>query len=278
MSDSEQSTLLPSNGKRRSGRNDNDSLSESTPLLSSASATPRYDGDHDDPDHHILTTTLSHHSEASSTRSSKKSSSWPSIIAMITLAVLAIAIMLGAFFVPAAVEEYAKSAAILEPTNLSLESITADGILARIEANFHLDAERVKEDVPRRIGIFTTWLVRHIGIGETPVKVYVPEYDNLLLGSASIPPLDFVIVNGHNNVVDFVAELRPGNTEVYRTIVNKWLDGKLDHLRVVGKANLTLNSGFIPLGTHAIAEALDFEGQYLYRHFASLYFGQKFFQ
>jgi hypothetical protein len=45
----------------------------------------------------------------------------------------------------------------------------------------------------------------------------------------------------------------------------------------LGKAKLHLKTGILPLGTHAVAETLVFEGQSLYRSFASLYFGEKVF-
>ena len=288
MSDAERSPLLaPSKGKGKATATDADSLSESTPLLTSSTATPRYDGEDDD-HHEDAASVVSHRSAAAASTASsrhavqrkKSKTPWPSIVAIITLAILSVLIMFGAFFVPAAVEEYAKQAAVLEPTNLSLESITATGVRARIQANFRLDGSRVHDDNTRRIGRAATWFVRHLGSEQTNVTVFLPDYSNAVLGSAVIPPLALDIVDGHNTAIDFVADLAPGEAESIRNIVNDWLDGKLDQLKVLGKANLALRSGpsgIIPLGTHAIAESLVFEGQYLYRSFASLYFGEKRF-
>lgn len=194
---------------------------------------------------------------------------------MIALALFALAVMVFAFFVPAAVEEYAKQAIVLEPTNLSLVSITSDGIRARIQANFRLDAQRVENDHVRRVGRAATWLVGELGTGETKINVYLPEYNGVLLGSAAVPPLTVSIVDGRNNAVDFVADLIPGEAEGIRTIANEWLEGRLDFVRIRGQADVQLKAGFIPLGMHSIAESLTFEGQSLYRSFASLYFGEK---
>jgi hypothetical protein len=170
-----------------------------------------------------------------------------------------ISILVGAFVVPAAVEEYAKQAAVLEPTNLSLESITTNGVRARIQATFRLDGSRVKDDRTRRIGRAATWVVRQLGTEQTNLTIYLPEYDYAVLGSAVLPPLTVSLVDGHNTAVDFVAELAPGDTEGIRTIANDWLDGKLDHVKVLGKADISVKSGIIPLGTHAVAESLVFE-------------------
>lgn len=186
-----------------------------------------------------------------------------------------VAIIVVAFFVPAAVEEYAKQAAILEPTSLSLDSITKHGVRAHIQANFRLDGSRVQNDHVRRVGRVATWIVRELGTESTTVKVYLPEYDNILLGSAVIPPLAIRIVDGETTAIDIKADLEPGEAEAIRAIANQWLDGNLDRLRLRGNADIHLKSGIIPLGTHAVSESLTFEGQYLYRSFASLYFGEK---
>ncbi len=246
---------------------------ETTPLLSSSTSTPRYDGERDDGD---AASIASRATSTVSTRPAKASSiRWPSVIAVIVLALLAFAVMMLAFVVPAAVEEYAKQAIVLEPTNLSLESITSNGVRARIQANFRLDAQRVTNDHVRRVGKAATWLVGELGTEETKIDVYLPEYNNILLGTAGVPPLRVSIVEGRNNAVDFVADLVPGDAEGIRTIANEWLEGRLDSVRVRGQADIQLKAGIIPLGTHSIAESLTFEGQSLYRSFASLYLGEK---
>lgn len=266
-------------------------LSENTPLLSSSAATPRYDGEQDElvtppayspePSQSIRSfwsdgSSGPRRSAASSIKpADSKGSRWPSIIAMILLALLSITTLLVAFFVPAAVEEYAKQAAVLEPTNLSLESITSNGVRVRIQADFRLDATRVQNEHTRRVGKAATWIVRQLGTEETRVNVTLPDYDNILLGMAAVPPLAINIVEGQNTAIDFVAELTPGNTDGVRMIANQWLEGNLEALQLKGQANIQLKSGVIPLGTHSIVESLTFEGQYLYRSFASLYFGEK---
>lgn len=270
MSDSERSPLLSAETANHSA--DPEPGHESAPLLS-GSATPRYEGDDQGPGNGADTASIrSHRSDGSTKKAPRRR--WPSIIAMVVLGLLSIAIIVVAFFVPAAVEEYAKQAVVLEPTNLSLESITTDGVRARIQANFRLDGSKVKSDDVRRIGSVATWFVRELGTDATNVNVFLPEYGNIMLGSASIPPLT-VKINGENTAVDFTADLVPGEAEGIRMIANEWLEGRLNRLRFTGKADIKLKTGIIPLGTHAVSESLTFEGQSLYRSFASLYFGEK---
>ncbi|KAK3683591.1 hypothetical protein B0T22DRAFT_431066 [Podospora appendiculata] len=264
MSESERSPLLSSASTSRedSSAYPAKDTTESTPLLSSSSATPRYDGEHDDGGDNAEIRSLASAApdDDESPKPAKGSSiRWPSVIAMIVLSLSSIAIIIFAFFVPAAVKEYAKAAAVLEPTNLSLQSITADGVRARIQANFRLDGERVKNLHVRRVGRAATWLVRELATEETKLRIYLPEYGNILLGTAGVPPFVVNIVDGHNTAVDIVADLVPGDAEGIRTIANEWLEGRLDALRVQGKADIQLKTGFIPLGTHSISESLTFE-------------------
>lgn len=274
MSDSERSPLLSPPKKGTDRLSEDDETLESTPLLSSSSATPRYDGA-DDGSHNADAVSIASRNTDTASISSAKTRRWPSIIAVIVLCLSSLVIIIVAFFVPAAVEEYAKQALVLEPTNLALESITTDGVRARIQANFRLEGRRVQDEHVRRVGRAATWLVGKLGTEETRINVYLPEYNNILLGTAGVPPLTVNIADGQNTVMDFVADLIPGDAEGIRTIANEWLEGRLDVLRLRGKADIQIKAGIIPLGTHSISESLTFEGQSLYRSFASLYFGEK---
>ncbi|KAI1057106.1 hypothetical protein LB507_001998 [Fusarium sp. FIESC RH6] len=184
---------------------------------------------------------------------------WPSIIAMVILGITVILIIVLGFLVPPAVKEYAEKAAVLEPTNLSIENITSDGIRARIRAKVYLDGSRVDDKNSRRIGKAVTGIMRKLETKETTVNVYLPDYADALAGTAVIPPLVVDIVNGHTNELDFVAEVNPGDAEHIRKIANDWLDGNLNKLKVVGKTKVHLQSGVFPLGSHDVAESMVFE-------------------
>ncbi|KAK4186582.1 hypothetical protein QBC35DRAFT_386932 [Podospora australis] len=237
---------------------------ETTPLLANSSGAPRYDdGDEDEARQNDTASISSRASHNAPRPARKKSSRWPSVIAMMVLSLFAVAIMFLAFFLPVAIEEYAKQAVVIEPTNLSLVSMTANGIRARIQANFRLDGQRVDNGHVRRVGKATSWLFRTLASEETKVSVYLPELDNVLLGTAAFPPLSVSIVEGQNNEVDFVADLIPGDAAGIRMIANRWLEGKLDTVRVQGKADVQVKAGVIPLGTHSIVESLTLEGDKL---------------
>ncbi|KAH6610199.1 hypothetical protein Trco_000219 [Trichoderma cornu-damae] len=184
---------------------------------------------------------------------------WPSIIAIAILAALTVAVMVLGFLVPPAVKLYAETAAVLEPTGLSLESLTSGGVRARIQANFKLDGSRVKDDTARRLGRLATSIVRKLDTEETHVRVHLPRYANALLGSAVVPPLAISLVDGQTTELDFVADASPGDIESLRQLVNDWLDGKLQQVKVTGSAALRIKTGFLPLGTHKVVESMVFE-------------------
>ncbi|CAK7273121.1 hypothetical protein SEPCBS119000_005483 [Sporothrix epigloea] len=201
---------------------------ETDPLLAAdhnRRTNPSYCGPTQDNDTDSLTSRTSDR-DRTAIRPAKKRR-WASTIAIIILALASIAIIALAFVVPAAVEEYAKQGVVIEPTNLALESITANGVRARIQANFRLDASRVKNEQVRRIGKTATSIVRKLGTDKTLVNVYLPDIDNVLLGSAEVPALIVSLVDGQTTTINFVADLIPGNAEGIRSIANQWLEGRL---------------------------------------------------
>ncbi|KAK8077535.1 hypothetical protein PG996_003705 [Apiospora saccharicola] len=261
MASGETSPLL-STATAAKGKSLDNNSGETTPLLSSTTDTPRYDGDNDEPGHEVASV-RSHLSDGSSIHSHKTKSTrrWPSFIAMGVLGLMVIAIIALAYIVPDAVQEYAKQAAVVEPTSLSLESITADGLRARIQATFRLDGARVANGHVRRVGKAATWIANQLGTEETTIVVTLPDYENLLLGTATIPPLVIYLKDGEVTDFDFVTDIVPGNMEGIRSIANEWLEGRLDKVRLRGKADLALKSGLLPLGTHSVAESLVFEAK-----------------
>lgn len=188
---------------------------------------------------------------------------WATIIALSTLCALVIAILGLGFAAPAVVEEYAKEAVVFEPTKLSIDSFTTTGVRARVQGTFTLDASRVQKKAVRDLGKAGTFIAREVETGESEVKVYLPEYDNLLLGTAKVPAIKVNIRNGHTNYIDFASDLEPGRFEGIRKIANDWLDGRLGRLEVKGIATVDVKSGIFKLGSQTISQSMVFEGQLL---------------
>ena len=228
MSDNPSSPLLrPSSSSRPTSKQSGEPL-ENTPLLSRIDSAPRYDGESNHETSRRpspATRSLRTIQNGGSIRSTKGDRRWPTVVAIITLALVAVVIILGAFFAPAVVQEYAKEALVIEPTNLSIDSFTASGVRARVQANFRMDASRVGSKNVRNIGRFGTWVARKVESESSKVEVYLPEYGNILVGTAAVPPVVVDIRNGHITAIDFLTDLEPGNIEGIRQVANDWLEG-----------------------------------------------------
>lgn len=187
---------------------------------------------------------------------------WPTIIALALSTTGILVILLFAFAAPAVVKEYAKEAALFKPTALSIDSTTPDGVRARVQGDFVMDADRVKSQPMRNFGRFATWIAREIETGPSDVDVYLPEYGNVLVGKAAVPSIKVNIRNGHHNHVDFLTDLTAGDTKGVHSIVMDWIEGRLGRLSIKGRATLHLKTGPISLGTQTITDTITFEGQF----------------
>ena len=202
--------------------------------------------------------------------SKKKSTRWPTVVALILLGLVIIVILCLGFAAPAVVEEYAKEAMVFEPTNLSIDSFTATGVRARIQGDFKLDGSRVHRRSVRDLGRAGTWIARKVESKQSKVEVYLPEYDDILLGTADVPPIVVDIRDGHTTHIDFLSDLSAGDLDGIRRMANDWLEGRVGRLTVRGVADVPLKSGIFGLGTQSIAETIVFSGEYFYRFSAML--------
>ena len=105
----------------------------------------------------------------------------------------------------------------------------------------------------RDLGRFATWIAREVESGEAQVQVRLPDYGNVLLGTATVPPVKVNVRNGHHSHVDFVADVEPGDVEGARKLANDWLDGTLESLQVESVATLPLKSGLFGLGSPTVS-------------------------
>ncbi|CAK3867202.1 Ribonucleoside-diphosphate reductase large chain [Lecanosticta acicola] len=183
---------------------------------------------------------------------------WPSLLALLLLCVLAVLIIVFAFIAPSAVEQYAQQAITFEPTSLSIDSFLDSGVRARIQGDFTMDASRVEKKSVRDMGRFCTYIAQWAETGPSELEVILPEYGNVLLGTAKVPGIKLYIRNGHTTRVDFLANLEPGDIDGIRRIANDWIDGRLGQLRVLGKAQVPLKSGLISLGRQSIQQEMAF--------------------
>lgn len=182
---------------------------------------------------------------------------WPTIIALTVLCVGTVIAIIG-FAIPSIAQEYAQEALTFEPQSVSIDSFTSFGVRTRIQGDFLLDASKVKKKSLRNLGKAATWVAREVKSGESEVEVYLPEYDDVLLGTARVPPVKVNIRPNHHNNLDILADLEPGDVDGIRRVAKDFLDGRLDGISARAIARVPLRSGLINLGTQMVEQVLHF--------------------
>ena len=236
---------------------------ESTPLLSRDIDQQEYrdaDGDAERPS--PAASSLRSIQTSNLSGKAKGGPRWYTILAVTLLILTVMVILTLGFAAPAVIEEYSREAIDFEPTNLSIDSFTPGGVRARIQGEFTLDASRVHRKVVRDLGRAGTWIARAVESKPSKVEVVLPEYGDVLMGTADVPPIVVNVRNGHINHLDFVADLTAGDVDGIRRIATDWLHGRLDRLTVKGTAEVPLRSGIFSLGTKTVSEYMVFEGRY----------------
>ncbi|KAI9751683.1 MAG: Peroxisome chaperone and import receptor [Chaenotheca gracillima] len=272
MSDNPSSPLLGPSAANRGGRPSSrrsarslrsNTSTESTPLLSRDDERQDYTNDESDGGVRSPAASSLQSLQEGPFSKNGKGRRWPSVVSLSFLLILIIVVIVLGFLAPAAVEQYANEAMVVEPTRLSIESFTTNGVRARVQASVGLDAARVKSGAVRNLGRAGTWIAKEVETGESVVEVYLPEYGNVLLGTATLPRMVFNIRNGHVNYVNFISDLEPGDVSGIRTVANDWLEGRLGQLRIQGKTDVGIKSGLLSLGSQSVSQSLVFEGQSL---------------
>ena len=189
----------------------------------------------------------------------KKPNRWPTIVAL-TVLCLAVLVACFGFTLPSVIEEYAKEGVVFEPTKLSIDSFTSFGIRARVQGTFYMDASRVQNKATRNLGRLGTWIAKEVQSGQSEVQVYLPDYDNVLLGTATLPSMKINIQNQHYNHLDFLADLEPGDLDGVRKVLKDFMDRKLEEVTVEAVATVSIQSGIIHLGKQTISQILQFQG------------------
>lgn len=248
----------------RSARSQQSSrTTEETPLLAQEARDDHDDEANDDDEATPATRSLRRSLSASSDKGGSGKGSlwkkrWPSILALFLLCLLVVFIMLG-FLAKESIQEYSMQAADFKPTKLSIDGLTQHGAKVQIEGDFTMDATKVKKQSVRNLGRFGTWIAHEAETGPFDAELYLPEYGNVLVGTAKIPGVKVNIRNGRTTRVTLAAIVQPGSPHGIRNVANDWIDGRLGQIRLKGKAMVPLKSGLISIGKQLVEQSVAFE-------------------
>lgn len=212
--------------------------SEQTPLLSSTDSHTEYEANG-----HIE----AEQDRASQSSLKKRKTQWPVIAAIAALSVFMILAIIFGFAMPSAVEAYAKEAVEFEADNLSIERFTNTGIQARVQGTVWMNASKVHSRSTRNLGRFATYIAKEVESGETHMQVYLPEYNDVLLGSARVPPVKLSIRDGHYNWIDMLVDLQPGSPEGVRKLADDFMKHNLNTLNVKAVVDVPVKTGLISM-------------------------------
>lgn len=207
--------------------------SEQTPLLSRTDSPH----DYDEANGHVAT-----HEPA------KRRRRWPIIVALSGLVIAVILAIVFGFVMPSAVEEYAKEAISFEADKIAVDSFTDSGVRVHVQGTVWMDATKVKKGSVRSWGKWATGWAKTIEAGKADMKVFLPAYDDLLLGSAYTPAFKLDIRDGHHNPLDMIVECEPGEPTAFRRLAQDFMDHKEQDLLVKAVVELPIKAGGFNIG------------------------------
>ena len=130
----------------------------------------------------------------------------------------------------------------------------------RVKGEFVLDASRVKTGYVRGFGRLATLVAGQVETSQSEARVYLPDYGDVLVGSATIPSIKVNVQAGHVNQVDFLSDLNAGDVQGIRSVAMDWLEGRMSCLSLSGRATTHLRSGLLNLGEVTLSEMRNIEG------------------
>jgi hypothetical protein len=206
-------------------------------------------------------TFFSRNTNRKSQSSSLCTARWPTLLSLFILILALASILVLGFIIPGAVETYTREAADFNPTYVAIDEITDDGVRLHIKADISLKSEKVERSGIRRLGRTITWMARTVKTSPTHVEAYLPDYNNMLAGTATLPQLSLDIRDAHVNHIDIVTEIKPGSLNGLRDLGKEWLDGRLSDLRLLAKATVSVQSGLIRLPKQKLEQILNLGGR-----------------
>jgi hypothetical protein len=227
--------------------------------------------DDSDPEAQESTPLLLHRTISDSEHSvaaSRPRRSWWTIVSIVLLLAITVNIIVFAFVIPSATQNYAAQATTYQLQDIQIQNFTDEGLISKAVVNVTLDASRVKRPSIRRIGLFGTNLFKHVYTKECNVSLFLPQYSSAQVAYAILPPLTIDIRNKHHNILHVITNTTITNEPVAIQLVGDILSGKRSEIKAIGETDVDIKAGIIPLGKHHIVQQVIVKGRY---HNTSLY-------
>lgn len=191
---------------------------------------------------------------------SRPQRSWWTIIAITILLILTINIIIFAFLVPSAVEDYAKQAAAYSVRNIQIQEYTDSGVISKAQVDITFDASRVSSSGIRKLGVFFANIAKHVYTKPCLVSVLLPQYSGAQVALVGLPELKIDIRNQHPNSLDIVFNITITNETLAVQLAGDVLDGGKSEIYAFAETDIYIRAGIIPLGHHHVEQEIVIRG------------------
>jgi hypothetical protein len=187
--------------------------------------------------------------------------SWWTIISITILLIITINIIVFAFVIPSAAQNYAGQATTYSLRNIEVQEFTDTGVIANAQVNITVDASRVSSNGIRNLGLFTTKIVKHVYTEPCVVSVLLPQYNNVQVALVALPALKLDVRNRHVNILDIVSNVTITNEPLAVQLAGDLLAGRREEIETIGETDVHIRAGIIPLGRHHVRQQVIIQGR-----------------
>ena len=221
------------------------------------------DGQHEEPEAEestpLLPRVTSDAERNAPSRTSKRS--WWTLISIAILLVITVNIIVFAFVIPSATQNYAAQATTYSLRNVEVQEFTDSGVIANAQVNITIDASRVSSRGIRNLGLFTTRIFKHIYTQPCLVSILLPQYNGAQVALVALPALTLDIRNRHVNILDIVSNVTITDNSLAVQLAGDFLAGRREEIQAIGETDVHIKAGIIPLGRHHVRQPVTIQGR-----------------
>ena len=187
--------------------------------------------------------------------------SWWTIISITVLLILTINIIIFAFVVPSATQNYAMQATTYTLHDIEVQEFTDNGLIAKAQVNVTIDSSRVQSKNVRNLGVFITRIFKHVYTQPCIVSVLLPQYNGAQVALVGLPALGIDVRNHHVNNYEIISNVTITNSSLAVQLAGDLLAGKRQEIQTIAEADVNIKAGFIPMGRHHISQQVIVQGR-----------------
>ncbi|RPA82915.1 hypothetical protein BJ508DRAFT_413837 [Ascobolus immersus RN42] len=165
------------------------------------------------------------------------------------------AFILFLFYAPRIGQTYALQATQINISNISAAP-SVNGIEGRATVTVTVDADRAQGKLTRSLGRLSTWIVKKVEVEPESLMISAPEFAKETIARVRIPGFVVDVRNGHETVLDIAGLVEPDSISTIHDIVERYLSGRLEDIRLEGEAKFRARTGWIGLWRQSVKQSM----------------------